>query len=301
MARYQKKPLSIDNQVSLLKSRGLSIPDTTKAKHFLSNISFYRLRAYTYTFQDNSTSSNHEFVDGVSFDDIIGLYVFDRKLRLFVFDALEKIEVSLRAQLVYHLSQEFGSHWHLNGALFTDAKQHESHLKSLRLQTQRSKEQFIGHYFGKYNDPEDPACWMSLEVVSFGLLSKLFSNLKKSTSKKMIPTHYGIKSIGVAENWFSCFTVLRNICAHHSRLYNRALRPIAIPRKFAVNVAPTWNIQENNTLYAYLCIIVHILDIISPDNSFRKRLFTLIEEHLTLETVAMGFPIGWREQEFWKG
>ena len=116
---YNKPPVSISDQISKLKRRGLHIADEALAKRYLSNISYYRLRAYTYPYQDN-TSANHPFIEKVSFEDILDLYTFDRKLRLLVFDAVEKIEIALRTQIIYQWSMKYGSHWHLDQNLYKD-------------------------------------------------------------------------------------------------------------------------------------------------------------------------------------
>lgn len=98
--KYNKAPISLRDQVLSLKARGLIIKDEKRAESYLSNISYYRLRAYTYPFQDNN-DPNHPFTVPVTIEEIIQLYVFDRKLRLLILDALEKIEIALRTQIIY--------------------------------------------------------------------------------------------------------------------------------------------------------------------------------------------------------
>jgi abortive infection bacteriophage resistance protein len=110
--KYVKPPVPILEQIETLKKRGLLFNDEAKAAHYLSNISYYRLRAYTYPFQDNK-DGNHPFVTKVSFEEIIDLYVFDRQLRLLIFDGIEKIEIALRTQIIYNFSLAHGSFWHL--------------------------------------------------------------------------------------------------------------------------------------------------------------------------------------------
>lgn len=111
--KYNKLPIPIPDQITKLKQRGLRITDDSLAARYLSNISYYRLRAYTYPYQDD-TKTEHPFIIDVSFEDIIELYTFDRKLRLLIFDAVEKIEVALRTQIIYQWALTNGSHWHLD-------------------------------------------------------------------------------------------------------------------------------------------------------------------------------------------
>ena len=117
---YNKPPISFQNQVTKLKERGLKFDNEANAILCLSNISYYRLRAYTYPFQDNC-DPNHPFNIEVTFEEIIALYKFDRKLCQLVFEALEKIEIATRTQIIYQWAMVRGSHWQINPALYRDS------------------------------------------------------------------------------------------------------------------------------------------------------------------------------------
>jgi len=203
--KYNKLPISITEQVEKLKERGLKFHNETKAQNYLCNISYYRLRAYTYPFQDHSQNEQPFNVE-VSFEQIIELYVFDRKLRLLIFDAIEKIEIALRTQIIYHFALKHGSHWQLMPELYRDPMRFANHLDSLQKEIDRSNETFIDHYKNKYTNPTEPPSWMSLEVSSIGLLSKIFQNLKKSPEKLAVTSHFGLKDVSVIENWILCFS-----------------------------------------------------------------------------------------------
>lgn len=174
--KYTKLPISIPEQIRKLKSRGLQFGDETKAANYLSNISYYRFRAYTYPFQDN-VNQDHPFTKHVSFEEIIQLYVFDRQLRLLIFNAIEKIEISFRTQIIYKYAIAYGAYWHLNPVLYNNSVYFAEQIASLNKEIDRSNETFIKHYKETYTDPKEPPCWMSLEVSSMGLLSKIFNNL----------------------------------------------------------------------------------------------------------------------------
>jgi len=161
--KYNKSPITVSEQVERLKGRGLKFNNETKAQNYLSNISYYRLRAYTYPFQDNS-KNNQPFKVEVTFEQIIDLYVFDRKLRLLIFDAIEKIEIALRTQIIYNFALRHGSHWQLKPELYRDSMRFANHLDSLQKEIDRSNETFIDHYKNKYTNPTEPPSWMSLEV-----------------------------------------------------------------------------------------------------------------------------------------
>jgi abortive infection bacteriophage resistance protein len=296
--KYNKLAISIPDQILKLKNRGLKFHNEPKAANYLSNISYYRLRAYTYPFQDNG-ADEQPFTLNISFEQIIALYVFDRRLRLLIFDGIEKIEISFRTQIIYHFALSKGSHWHLNPLLYRDAMRFAGHLNSLQKEVDRSTETFIDHYKNKYTNPTDPPCWMSLEVSSMGLLSKIFQNLQKGQEKKAITAHFGLTDISIIENWMHCFSNLRNICAHHGRVWNRRLTLIKLPTYPAQPFLENKNIYANK-LYATLSCIQYILKIISPGNTLSSRLKELMETCPLAQTKEMGFPEKWQEEKLWQ-
>ncbi len=138
-------------------------------------------------------------------------------------DVIEKIEISMRTQVIYQWAMSYGSHWHLDGTLFRNSVQLAKGYTRLNKEVDRSVETFIDHYKTTYTSPPEPPCWMSLEVSSFGLLSLIFRNLKIGAEKKAVTRYYGLKDVSVLESWMHSFSNIRNICAHHSRLWNRRL------------------------------------------------------------------------------
>lgn len=296
--KYNKLPITIADQIEKLKLRGLKFDNEIQAQHYLSNISYYRLRAYTYPFQDNLQDHQPFNVD-VTFEQIIDLYVFDRKLRLLIFDAIEKIEIALRTQIIYHFALSHGSHWQLKPELYRDPMRFANHLDSLQKEIDRSNETFIDHYRNKYTNPAEPPSWMSLEVSSMGLLSKIFQNLKKGPEKMAITSHFGLRDVSIIENWILCFSTLRNICAHHGRIWNRRLIKIKLPSNpvypFLIN-----DQIYTNKLYSILSCIQYVQKQISPESNFSKRLRELMLICPLAQTKEMGFPKNWLDEDLWK-
>lgn len=295
--QYKKQPITVSKQIAKLETRGLTIANTQKAAHYLSNISYYRLRAYTYPFQDNK-HENQPFTRPISFEEIISLYVFDRQLRLLIFNAIEKIEISFRTQIIYQYALVHGSHWHLKPELYNNTVYFAEQIGSLAKEIDRSNETFIKHYKEKYSKPTSPPSWMSLEVSSMGLLSKLFKNLKKDQIKNKVANYYGLKDVDVFSNWMFCISILRNTCAHHGRVWNRRLPEITIPKKTLFKYVENKNFYTNKT-YAILCNIVYILNIISPKHSFKTKLVELINNCPLAQEKEMGFPKNWKQEIFW--
>jgi abortive infection bacteriophage resistance protein len=296
--KYTKKALSIEQQIDLLKSRGLIIDDVQKARHSLSQISYYRLRAYTYPFQNNNTQ-DHNFTRVLKFSEIIDLYVFDRKLRLFIFDAIEKIEIALRTKIIYEFSLSYGSHWYEDENLYRNRNFFEKNLISIRKEINHSNEIFIDHYKKKYSEPEYPPSWMSIEVISIGSLSKLYSNLKSGQEKKRIAKSFGLPTHIFLESWMHSFASLRNFCAHHSRIWNRrfTIKP-KLPNNTQYDFIKDKSININK-LYAQLCCIKYFVQIIDPSNSFSTDLKELLNTCSLIDMKEMGFPPNWKDEKIW--
>ncbi len=176
--QFIKPPISIDEQITLLKKRGMLIHDYDRAVHYLKHISYYRLRAYWLPFEIKcDVPDGHAFKAGTSFEDVVSLYVFDRELRLLIMDAVERIEVSIRASWAYYLATTYGAHGYLNRNLYAESTHYDKAYPLLINEIKRSKDTFIKHYKNKYGDPKEPPIWMTAEVISFGQLSKWIANL----------------------------------------------------------------------------------------------------------------------------
>lgn len=300
--KYKKQFISFDKQLERLIDRGMTVENEEQALNILRYNSYYRLRAYTYPFQNN-TDPNHPFVQKVSIEDIYDLYMFDGRLRKLVFRALEKIEIALRTQIIYQFAKNYGGHWQLEPSLFRDTARFVRHLESLDKEVNRSRETFINHYHKKYNEPSQPPCWMSLEVSSFGTLSKIYQNLKVGKEKKAVANSFELKNFRTLENWMFCFSHLRNTCAHHSRLWNKRLTaqpflPYNAKRPFLTKT----EIEAiyRNKVYAILCCAYYILRIIDPANTFKEDLVNLMKTCPLKQEKEMGFPEDWQEQTIWR-
>lgn len=293
--RYDKPALSFEEQIELLKSRGLTVPDVARAANYLSNISYYRLSAYMLPLK---VAEKNEFRSGVTFDDVLGLYLFDREYRLLIFDAVERIEIAFRTQISYQLAHQGGPFWFEDRNNFRDADRWREQLESIDAEVARAKEVFKEHFFEKYDEHERMPVWMTSEVLSLGLLSKIYRNLKMSEGKKRIARQFGIGNPVVLESWMQSITYVRNICAHHSRLWNRVLtiRPEYLRRP--VNI---WLTQEadNQKAYYFTCCVFYMVRSINPHTRFGVHLRTLLSRYPKLRLESMGFPDGWQRDPFW--
>lgn len=298
--KYTKPPLRFEKQIELLESRGLIIPNKDKALHYLSNISYYRLRAYMMPFQQPK-DTNHLFKKETTFEDILNLYIFDRELRLLLFDAIERIEIAIRTQIIHQFSIVYGFNFYCDGKLYRDPKIFRHTMEKLFYEIDRSHEIFLKHFKLKYRSDQYPPSIMALEVASFGTLSKLFRNLKMCNAKKMVGKVFGVNTY-ILESWMQSTAYVRNIVAHHGRVWNRKLtmRPKLInnvPKKYVW--LPTNDIAPNK-LYAFCACLIYLKRIINPGTTFGNRLKKLIQKYPVVDPTQMGFPKNWDSEKLWK-
>ena len=303
---YLKSALTYAGQIELLKSRGLLIEDEIKAEHLLKNISYYRLSGYWYPMLADPKSA-HRFKSGATFNNAFKLYCFDREFRQLVLSELEKIEVAIRAKMIYILSHNHGPFWFNEFPLFTDRNKLKSSKGKMLIEYNRSDEEFVKAFKRKYSEPLPPS-WMILEISSFGILSNLFSNLKPGRNKREIASYFGLDDT-TFESWLHTFTYIRNVCAHHARLWNKTFsispKLPRTPRHQFLNTTSIIHPTNGTTIYLnkktyYLCsILIYILNTINPKHNFQKKLNRLFDKYSNIDTMAMGFPKNWEQEPLW--
>jgi abortive infection bacteriophage resistance protein len=326
LAPYQKPYLSTEQQIAVLRSRGMEITDEDKAMACLSRIGYYRLSAYWYSNRKSEVYTDpndgrqktrvlDDFRDGTLFSDALDFYVFDKKLRLITLDALERVEVGIRTDIAISLGKH-GSWAHRDPAKlhgnfarrpanrYTADTKHHEWLSRLDDKFQKSKEDFAKHFKHKY--PQDfPPIWVAVELWDFGTLSHFFSGMTV-VDKDAIASQYGLPSGSILETWLRTLNDIRNLCAHHSRLWNRNMA--ARPSWTAMGVVPNLDhlvgVDHGLTrFYASVVMLRHLLCVINPSTEWGSRLIehvgTLPQSlHVTLDSA--GFPENWAEQNIWK-
>ena len=304
MSSYTKSPLSIEEQVNKLEQRGMLFKNDDKksAENFLSHNNYYRFSGYAFTFQDRK--SPKLFKKDVDFETVLNLYEFDSELRSLLMKAISKIEIALRTQIVNNYSMMHLSHWHIDPSLFKDRNRHNEFLKNLQDNIKCSGEDFIRHYNKEYETPSVPPNWMCLEIISFGQLSLLYKNLDDSKGPKInIAKHFGLNTTHLLGKWIHGIHIIRNICAHHGRLWNRS-----IPVEMLIQNEISKDLQNSfikimpsspNRIYASICSIQYLLDIIESNNTFRNELKELMNKLPANQKGNMGFVKNWDKDQFW--
>lgn len=296
---FDKPALNIDQQVDLLTNRGLNIPNPDRLHHYLHFIGYYRLSGYCRYFQITE-DENHVFRPGTTFDNVLDLYIFDRELRLLIMDAIERIEVAVRSCITNEMGVPYGPHWFMNRRYFCDGAKHRSMLTKMREATANHNRQegFLQTYYANYDEPDLPPTWMVAEVMSIGTWSHLFSNLM-NRDKRRISGHFGL-SPRVMSSWLHSLTYTRNLCAHHSRTWNRefSIQPM-IARDYELQLRI--NDQDNNhRFYAQAVVLYKFMYVIADGSNWQHRLSELFDKNPTVPIAEMGFPEDWKEDSFWQ-
>ena len=282
--------------VSLLQSRGLTITDVAKAESYLQNIGYYRLSAYMHPLLQ-MPKNQHRYKPGSTFDKAMMLYRFDKKLRLLVFNEIEKIEVAVRS-VVVNTGCEITENpfWLTDCRNFVNQGKFNQTMKLIDDELRRSREEFIVHFKENYSNPYPPA-WILAEVLPFGIITNIFSNIKTQRIKKQVAQRFGLQ-VAPFESWLTIVTLTRNSCCHHARVWNKqnTIRPM-LPNR----IGNPWISLPTDTLRFYfnLCIVKYFLNVISPENDMVDKLKALLAVYPEIDIAAMGFPQGWANEPVW--
>lgn len=287
--KYKKPPLTHEEQLQLLESRGLVVTDRALALRWLSRVSYYRFSAYLYPYRVFGTDN---YRAGTTFSEIAYVYNFDRQLRMLLMDAIERAEIWIRTAITYEMAHHCGAFGHLNKSLFKRGfhGRHRTILLTLREEQVRSKETFVEHYFDKYRGENDLPIWMATELLTFGVLSTLFSGLPVDM-KRTIARQIDLKD-SVLSSWLQSMSYIRNLCAHHSRVWNRTL---AVAPKI-MKRSPYGEIEPQK-IYAGLVTLQHVLSRTAPHSTWAARVVRLIKDNPRVDIAQMGFPSDWDTRE----
>ncbi len=297
--KYAKPPLSLEQQADLLLSRGMT-GDRQLIIERLSMVNYYRLSGYWHTFRNLPAQ---DFTPNTTFEKIWMRYTFDRQLRLLVMDAVERVEVAFRGNLAYRIAHKYGNPFaYAEDAIALPnlrADERNRFLASLADETKSSKETFVRHFRDKYGkDQVYMPIWMVTEIMTFGHALTLYRGSADAT-KAAVAAPFGVHD-KVFLSWLLTLNTIRNICAHHARLWNRSLgiKPM-IP---VAKNDPRWHEPVaigNDRIFGILTVLKNCLDRIAPQSRWPMRLIGLLRDCPEIPLKSMGFPIGWEMCPIW--
>lgn len=236
---------------------------------------------------------------GTTFEQVLTLYRFDKKLRILLFNEIEKIEVAIRSVLANVGCQELKEKfWITKPEYFANADKFNQTLAIIEKELASSKEDYIEDF--RQNFIEDyPPAWMVTEVLSFGNLNYIYSNIASNHLMKRIAGYFDLKPLAFV-SWLTVLANLRNMCCHHARIWNREfMLNSAEPRKTLNAWIDTSQIDKKR-IYYRLCIIRYFLSSISPNNNFNEKLSGLLADFPSIDIAAMGFTYDWKNEKLWK-
>ena len=315
---YDRPWLSFEDQLQQLEERGLVVTDRASAVSYLDRVGYYRLSGYWYPFRENQTGKvlgkKDSFIPGSRFTDALDLYVFDKKLRLLALDALERIEVAIRVDIA-HLLGERDTFAYLDPQWFDgkfsnrgpngEPSIHQKWLSRYDRLVNGSKESFIKHYKSKYGLPLP--IWVAIEVWNFGAMSTLLAGMKRK-DRDRIGAKYGVTDGRVFVSWLRSLNYIRNLCAHHSRLWNRNVvdqakfPDISVARDLCHLIGkPEWIARP----FAYFCILQWLMREISPNSQWHRRFKGHLQEFPEdaqgiCSLRQMGCPKRWEHWQLWQ-
>ncbi len=294
---FTKPPTTPECQVQLLRSRGMAIEDEHTAVRFLENVNYYRFCGYALHFEifENRTRT-HQYKKGSSFNDVCTLYEFDSELRTLLFSSIEHIEVAFRTAVCLELCLGYNdSHWYLKKDVYNlSVFSYDVFIDGCRKEFFRSREIFVQSYKDKYSTPELPAAWMLTEVLSIGKWSKIFGGLKNTDDQKAIARRMNATPWHL-QSWMHSISYLRNLCAHHCRIWNRT---------FQIRVNLTKR-QKQSVVYptkmAALCtVMADLLTTLGRKEAFKNQLIELFEKYPGVPILKMGFTDNWKMGAIWR-
>jgi abortive infection bacteriophage resistance protein len=296
--KYTKPALSFEQQADQLLSRGLQA-DRARLIEILGRVNYYRLSAYWHPFKRPDGS----FAPGTTLDEIWRRYTFDRQLRLLVMDAIERVEVAvLRTLMVEHHARKYGPFGYRDAKNFRPefaGVAHQRMVDEIDQTASRSREPFVDHFRTKYYSETGLPLWMAAEVASFGTLFTFYRYLHLS-EQKHVSSKLGLPA-NVLQSWLFCLNYIRNLRAHHSRLWNRELgiRPLVPDRKNLTE----WHVPmtpDNRRTFAVLTLLKWLLRRIAPQSQWADRLHGLLKNYPDIPLNLAGFPSAWDSSPIWK-
>lgn len=285
----------------------MDVGDGGELEKWLSSVGYYRLSAYWLPFEAPPSigqTRSKRFVEGTSFEQVVARYIFDRRLRLLLLEAIERVEIQVRSRWTYHLSHAKGAHAHLQSSCFKAVKFHSKLLTKLAESAEKSDETFIIHYRTKYKQPDLPPLWAVTELMTFGELSKWVQITKDVRIKSSVSRDLGLPTAEVGDGILQALSYVRNICAHHGRLWNKRLvKRVPKVKRWGDDLLIATDggqDQPDNRIYNVMVSLLHLLEHQQTDSTWRSRLIDLLETRSDGERADMGFPAGWRDKRIWQ-
>lgn len=284
-----KKHHSFTAQVNELAAKGLHIEDPQEAQRFLSRVNYYHLRGY---YIDLLPSGSNQFRENSTFDQISHRFEIDCKLRDVLWPSLRVIELRMRTLISYSISCDYGPIGYRDPKIYRKESYLQEQNRRIDSAIERSSEPFIKHHKDQYLNVFP--IWVAIETLTLGELSKMYSNLN-TPIQKAVAAHFDYPTHRLLDNSFRALTILRNLCAHHARIYGRSILStcpvLKSDKKIAREIGCVSPI-ESTSIYACILAIVHLLPR-EKVQTFAENLVDLLTSPGSYNLDELGFPDKW--------
>lgn len=277
--------------IAFLKSAGLKFDNEEKAASYAHNIGYFRLSVYMIPFLAEPKSALR-FKEGTTFEQILRVYDFDKKLRLLLFNEIEKIEIAFRNAILYTMQRLTNNPFWLTNP---DIVGHET-LDYIKKEYNRSSEDFIVHFRKDLKMPSAPAFTIA-EILSFGTMTWIYRSLPFKFRKDVARKFH--LNAPVLESWMNLVVLTRNACCHHGRLWNKTnnILTLSMDSMWRPWISPD---TDKRRIYYNICVVKYLLDVISPANDFKEHLLRLLNLFPEIDLKVMGFPPFWLQEPLWR-
>ena len=312
-----KKFKTYDEQIQILQERNLLIRDKNAARRILQRGNYYNIiNGYKDLFLDKSLAGETFYV-GATFDEIVALFKFDKKLKKIFLDRLLKMENAIKSVIAYEFSKSYGDDNYLvfnnfDSLIQTSTKKVNvdrrlEQIHSLIAEMQKTiayscdKKKYINHYLIKHGYIP---LWVLINAVSFGVVSK-FYGIMKQKEKIEVAKVFGV-DYQELDNYIKIMSFYRNICAHDEKMYDEKEPITAIPdTKYhdILNIPKykgRYTKGKNDLLSLYISLKVLMSN--SEFSELKSDIYSIVAElksklvTIKIEDVLekMGFPKNWR-------
>lgn len=289
---FSKKPLSTNQMIDRLRTRGLQIEDEASFASLLTHANYYRLSAYWHPFKISSSNSEEEFKPGFTGQMLVEHYEFDSVLRERVFKAISLIEIAMRRHIAFEFSHRHGPFAHLQKDLFEDQTKWEETISIVRVDYLRSPTKFAVHFRREHPELILPPIWATVELMSLGGLRHLFGNIKKRALRQAVAVYFGIDET-VMLSLLHHLEQVRNICAHHDRLWNVKFSKVpSLPDSIGARHPAVFEraVKQPRTIYNSLVLLNYIEGLITKQETLLNDIEVLLAAYPSVDRKFMGYP-----------
>ena len=314
MPPYTKPYLSVPDQLGLLKSRGLQVANDVDAADCLRRNGYYRLSAYWYPFREIAGGIRTDrFLPGSQFEDAQRLYLFDKALKLLLLDGLECVEIAARVAVALELGQR-DTFAHERPALFHPnftrtvagprRSGYDKWIEKFRQRVTESRDEFVLHHEHQYGSRSPLPIWIAIELWDFGLLSHAFSGMRVA-DQSSVAARFSVPNRLLMESWLRSLNYVRNVIAHHGRLWNLSLNVNPAPPRIGeiqeFDSFLTWR-RSWTRIFSICAILCYFTRVINPQSPWIRQLKDLVSDFPAMPYATvhdMGFQPGWEAHALW--